>query len=82
MSETLYGESSVDIRSYPNTPIENDEQAARRRALTTSLCEFNSETWKSKKDAGLSLNAEVEGISVPNELAEFSEELIEMHNLV
>ncbi|MEE2758515.1 MAG: class I tRNA ligase family protein [Candidatus Thermoplasmatota archaeon] len=82
LSDTLYGESAVDIRNYPMTPIENDAEAARLRTLTTMLCEFNSETWRSKKEAGLSLNAEIEGICVPDEIAEFAPELTAMHKLI
>jgi hypothetical protein len=52
------------------------------RSMTVALCEFNSETWRAKKEAGLSLNAEVEGIVIPDELTEFAEELVAMHNLI
>ena len=82
LSESLYGESAVDIRSYPAAPIDNDEEASRMRTLTASLCEFNSETWRAKKDAGISLNAEVSGVTVPDALSEFTGELITMHNLI
>ena len=82
LSETLYGESAVDIRSYPPSPLENDDEAKRMRSMTISLSEFNSETWRAKKEAGLSLNAEVEGIAIPDELSEFTDELVTMHNLV
>ena len=82
LSETLYGESAVDIRSFPQSLIENDSEAARLRGLTTSLCDFNSETWRSKKEQGLSLNAEIEGITVPEDLGEFAEELTAMHKLL
>ena len=82
LSETLYGESAVDIRSFPQSLIANDSEAARLRGLTTSLCDFNSETWRSKKEQGLSLNAESEGITVPEDLGEFAEELTAMHKLL
>ena len=42
---------------------------------------FNSATWKAKKDAGLSLAAEIEGIAVPEALAEFGDALRAMHKL-
>ena len=82
LSETLYGESAVDIRNYPPSPFENDDEAERMRSMTISLSEFNSETWRAKKEAGLSLNAEVEGIVIPDELSEFTDELVTMHNIV
>ena len=72
----------MDIRNYPQTPLENDDEATRLRTLTSALCDFNSETWRAKKDAGLSLNAEIEGVAVPSELAEFVPELTEMHKLI
>ena len=73
--------SAVDIRQYPSSSIPNDEEAARLRSLTASLCEFNSETWRAKKDGSLSLNAEISGITVPPELMEFNDELTAMHKL-
>ena len=82
LSETLYGVSSVDIRSYPKSSIPNDEHAIRLRTLTNDLCEFNSETWRAKKDASLSLNAEIEGVSIPDTLLEFAAELTAMHKLL
>ena len=44
-------------------------------------CDFNSETWRAKKDLSLSLNAEIDGIKVPEILSEFASELIAMHKL-
>lgn len=81
LSSTLYGTSAVDVRSYPDSALANDDEAARMRSLTAALCEFNSETWRSKKEAGISLNAEVEGIEIPTALAEFAAELTAMHSL-
>tara|TARA_B100001029_G_C15056037_1_gene454445 strand:- start:97 stop:2577 length:2481 start_codon:yes stop_codon:yes gene_type:complete len=82
LSETLYGESAVDIRNYPDTPLKDEVEVDRMRSLTVAICDFNSETWRVKKEAGISLNAEVQGVSIPLELSEFSDELIAMHNLV
>jgi len=82
LSETLYGQSAVDIRSYPESRLPNDSDAERLRKLTTSLCEFNSETWRTKKDQGLSLNAEIDGVIVPQDLNEFQSELTAMHKLI
>ncbi|HIF04925.1 MAG TPA: hypothetical protein EYQ80_05940, partial [Candidatus Poseidoniales archaeon] len=81
LSSTLYGTSAVDVREYPASAVENDAEASRMRDLTAALCDFNSETWKAKKDQGISLNTEVEGIEIPVELAEFSDELTAMHKL-
>ncbi len=85
LSETLYGHSAVEKREFPMPPL--DELAAnalegdRLRGLTTALVEFNSTTWKSKKDAGLSLAAEITGITVPDVLEEFNDALQAMHKL-
>ena len=82
LSETLYGKSAVDVRQYPTSSIANDEDAAHLRSLTNALCDFNSETWRAKKDAALSLNAEISGITIPSELSEFNDELTAMHKLI
>ena len=82
LSETLYGESAVDVRQYPPSFFPNDDEAVRLRSLTGPLCDFNSETWRAKKDAGLSLNAEIPSITIPSELSEFSDELTAMHKLI
>ena len=82
ITETLYGASAVDVREFPTAALANDDEAARLRGLSAALVEFNSGTWKAKKDAGLSLNAEIEGIEVPAELAEFQTALAAMHKLV
>ena len=82
LSETLYGESAVDVRQHPSSLLPNDDEAMRLRSLTGPLCDFNSETWRAKKDAGLSLNAEISSITIPSELSEFNDELVAMHKLI
>ena len=82
LSETLYGKSAVDVRQYPTSCLANDDEALRLRSLTNSLSDFNSETWRAKKDAALSLNAEISGITIPAELSEFNDELTAMHKLI
>ena len=85
LSETLYGHSAVEKREFPMPPLTelavNASEGDRLRGLTTALVEFNSATWKSKKDAGLSLAAEITGITVPDALGEFSDALRAMHKL-
>ncbi len=49
--------------------------------LTERLVEFNSSVWKKKKDQGLSLNSEITGIEVPEDLKPFEEDLRKMHKL-
>lgn len=85
ISETLYDVSAVDIRSYPSAPIAeiaaDTTEGNRLRSLTQELCDFNSNTWKAKKDTGISLNTPISGITVPNALSEFSDALSAMHKL-
>jgi len=78
ITSTLYESSAVDVREFPETPIVCDSDLC---ALTNSIQEFNSATWKQKKDAGLSLNAPIEGISIPTDLVDFTEVLTAMHKL-
>ena len=77
ISDTLYGESAVDVRIFPQRTPEDDSL----RALTNAIEEFNGATWKAKKDSGLSLNTPIEGIVVPDELNEFTSILTQMHKL-
>lgn len=77
ISSTLYDESSVDVRQFPARTPSDDPL----RNLSVAIENFNSETWKTKKDQGISLNAPITGIEVPNELVEFTSILTQMHKL-
>ncbi|MAE38917.1 MAG: valine--tRNA ligase [Euryarchaeota archaeon] len=84
LSTTLYGVSAVDVREFPAPPdptLVDSDEGGRLRGLTAALVEFNSETWKAKKDAGLSLNSPIEGVEVPSVLSELKEALTAMHKL-
>ena len=77
ISSTLYQTSAVDVREFPSrTP--NDDSL---RELTSSIEDFNGITWKTKKDAGLSLNAPISGIEIPDNLKDFTAILTQMHKL-
>lgn len=78
ISMTLYGESSVDIDNFP-VQGSVDEQL---NILTPEIEAFNSEVWKAKKEQGLSLNTEIEGIVIPESLDEFRGTLTRMHKLL
>ena len=78
ISMTLYGESSVDVDQFP-AQGSVDEQLNN---LTPDVEAFNSEVWKTKKEQGLSLNAEIEGVAVPDSLKEFNGTLTRMHKLL
>jgi valyl-tRNA synthetase len=77
ISSTLYGESSVDVKQFPaRTPVDDS-----LRSLSMVIENFNSETWKTKKDQGISLNAPISCIEVPSKLVEFASILTQMHKL-
>jgi len=77
ISITLYDESAVDAREFPKrTPEE-----PHLRGLTDAIEEFNGATWRTKKESGLSLNAPISGIEIPDELSEFTSILTQMHKL-
>ena len=77
ISSTLYDSSAVDVREFP-TRTPDDETL---RGLTNAIEDFNGATWKTKKEAGLSLNAPIGGIVIPEELSEFTTILTQMHKL-
>lgn len=82
LSTVLYGASAVDARSYPLQVFSSNINTNAYLQLTELLIDFNSSTWKAKKDQGLSLKSEIHGISVPSELEEFKGALTSMHNLI
>ena len=77
ISSTLYDVSAVDVRSFPQRTPED----ATLRTLTNAIEEFNGATWRTKKESGLSLNAPISGITIPDELNEFNTILTQMHKL-
>ncbi len=77
ISSTLYGESSVDVREFPEI-LPLDETLTK---LTSQIEEFNGHTWRTKKDSGLPLNAPISGILIPEDLSEFTSILTQMHKL-
>jgi len=77
ISSTLYDVSAVDVRSFPQRTPEDETL----RTLTNAIEEFNGATWRTKKESGLSLNAPISGITIPDELNEFNSILTQMHKL-
>jgi len=51
-------------------------------SLIEKIMEFNSSVWKTKKEKGLSLRAEISGINIPKELKNFEKDLKVAHGLV
>lgn len=77
ISSTLYEVSSVDVRNFP-TILESDESLTK---LTQAIEDFNGNTWRTKKEGGLPLNAPISGVEIPPELNEFRQILTQMHKL-
>ena len=78
LSTTLYNQSSVDVRQFPDVmPI-----VSELLDLTPLLIEFNSNVWKIKKDAGISLNTEISDVSIPERLHILEKSLIRMHRII
>ena len=75
---SMYG-GSVHAESFP---MPRDGIPASRADFTDGLVAFNAEIWKRKRDQGLSLNVEVSGIPIPEELKPFEGDLRRMHRLV
>ncbi len=78
ISTILYGYSAVDVDSFPKQNPVNKEL----NSLSQEIESFNSEVWRTKKEQGLSLNAEISGIEVPESLNTFKQTLTRMHKLV
>ena len=78
LSTTLYGKSAVDVDAFPENPLSETSDFTN---MTESLIEFNSQVWKAKKDAGVSLAAPISGHKVPEELKIIEQALVSMHKL-
>ncbi len=85
ITTTLYDSSAVDVRQFPEMPVDSlvagSDEGRRLCDLTASIVEFNSDTWRTKKEAGISLNQPVSGITIPDDLQEFTSILTSMHSL-
>jgi len=78
LSTTLYDKSAVDVDVFPESPISGTKEWTK---MTDSLIDFNSEVWKAKKDAGISLAAPITGHKVPGSLESIEQALVSMHKL-
>jgi valyl-tRNA synthetase len=85
ITDTLYGTSAVDVRQFPAEPVAElavgGDENSRLCGLTKVIIEFNSSTWKLKKDSGISLNMPISGVEIPPDIQEFAEILCQMHKL-
>lgn len=85
ISSTVYETSAVEVDAFPAFPLPElhpeSEEAKGFCALSASLQEFNSQTWATKKERGISLNQPIAGIEIPQELVAFQSTLTRMHQL-
>ena len=80
LSSTLYARSAVIADSFPSIPL--DFETTQWTEMTESVMDFNSEVWRAKKERGLSLNSELSGIEIPDNLSELDVPLRRMHKLL
>ena len=84
ISSTIYGQSAVDVESFPSNPFGKQYDENRNnylRSKTNELQSFNGEVWSTKKENGISLNQPISGVAIPENLKEFTEILTSMHSL-
>ena len=80
LSSTLYVRSAVIADSFPSIPL--DFETTQWTEITESVMDFNSEVWRAKKERGLSLNSELSGIDIPDNLSVLEVPLRRMHKLL
>ena len=80
LSSTLYNRSAVEADTFPQLTLKFETE--KWVELTESVMFFNSEVWKMKKDQGLSLNSEIVGVSLPDNLESLHTSLTRMHKLI
>ena len=84
ISSTIYGQSAVDVDSFPGNPFGKQYDENRNdylRSITNELQSFNGEVWSTKKENGISLNQPISDVTIPENLKEFTEILSSMHSL-
>ena len=64
---------------YPSTPGVSVDNS---NIVTKAMIHFNGEIWRTKKERNLSLKSPLEGVSVPDELADYAVDLQRMHSLI
>ena len=84
ISATIYEQSAVEVDEFPSNPFGSAFDQTRSdflRGKTNELQSFNGDVWNKKKSNGISLNQPISGISIPENLAEFTSILTSMHSL-
>ena len=80
LSSILYDRSAVIADSFPSIPL--DFETYKWTEITESVMDFNSEVWRTKKEQGLSLNSELSGVNIPDNLSQLEVPLRRMHKLL
>lgn len=79
ITTTIAKEEGIDLLNFkfPSTKAGKADLK-----LIVKIMEFNSDVWKKKKEEGVSLRNEINGVKIPKELKEFEKDLKECHNLI
>ncbi|MEL0268722.1 MAG: hypothetical protein VXA14_06405, partial [Euryarchaeota archaeon] len=80
LTSILYDRSAVIADSFPSIPL--DFETYKWTEITESVMDFNSEVWRTKKEQGLSLNSELSGVNIPDNLSQLEVPLRRMHKLL
>jgi len=80
LSSILYDRSAIIADSFPSIPL--DFETYKWTEITESVMDFNSEVWRTKKEQGLSLNSELSGVIIPDNLSQLEVSLRRMHKLL
>ncbi len=62
-------------------PTAEEGEGTEWLALTPVLLDFNSSVWKEKKEKGLALREGLDGVTLPEELRPFADDLSRMHHI-
>ncbi|UCD92088.1 MAG: class I tRNA ligase family protein, partial [Methanobacteriota archaeon] len=81
ITERIWSEMYGGSVHEETMPEPSHERKSGLSDASDELQQFNSDIWKTKKDQGMSLKSELEGIEIPEGLKPFESDLVMMHNL-
>ena len=78
ITSVIAEEKGIDLLNseWPKT-----EKVKGDLALISKVMTFNSEVWKKKKEAGVSLREEIKGVEIPEDLKVFEKDLKACHKI-
>ncbi len=78
ITSVIAEEKGIDLldSEWPKT-----EKVKGDLALISKVMAFNSEVWKKKKEAGISLREEIKGVEIPEDLKVFEKDLKACHKI-